>query len=47
VSPEVVAKIKEYEAAGRRIMAFKTYREATGVGFRDAEAAVKKILGVD
>ncbi len=44
LSAEVIAQIKEYDAAGRRILAYKTYREATGVGFREAEAAVKAIL---
>jgi ribosomal protein L7/L12 len=40
----LVAQLRELDAAGRRISAFKLYREHTGVGFREAEEQVKKIL---
>lgn len=40
----LIAQLKELDAAGRRISAFKLYREHTGVGFREAEEQVKKIL---
>ncbi|MBL8619399.1 MAG: hypothetical protein JNM72_27540 [Deltaproteobacteria bacterium] len=42
--PELIAQLRELDASGRRITAFKTYREYTGVGFREAEEQVKKIL---
>ena len=41
---ELIAQLRELDASGRRITAFKTYREYTGVGFREAEEQVKKIL---
>lgn len=44
LSPELIAQIRELDATGRRVIAFKTYREATGVGFREAEEAVRQIL---
>ena len=41
---DLIAKIKELDAKGRTILANKTYREATGTSFRDAEKEVQKIL---
>jgi hypothetical protein len=42
--PELIEQLRALDASGRRITAFKTYREYTGVGFREAEEQVKKIL---
>jgi ribosomal protein L7/L12 len=37
--------VRELVAAGKPILAYKAFREATGVGFREAEAAVKQLTG--
>ncbi|HCH63516.1 MAG TPA: hypothetical protein DFR83_11975 [Deltaproteobacteria bacterium] len=41
---DLIATIKDLDAKGRTILANKTYREATGTSFRDAEKEVQKIL---